>query len=59
MRVLLNRVDESGVGRHKEITEWVSTTDMTTTQKERLGIMLGVLSILISLVLIARGTGII
>ena len=32
---------------------------MTTTQKERLGIMLGVLSILISLVLIARGTGII
>jgi hypothetical protein len=57
--VLLNRVDESGVGRHKEITEWVSTTDMTTTQKERLGIMLGVLSILISLVLIARGTGII
>ena len=56
---VLNRVHGSREGRHKEITEGVSITDMTTTQKERLGIMLGVLGILISLVLIARGTGII
>ena len=32
---------------------------MTTTRKERLGIALGVLGILVSLVLIAQGTGII